>query len=150
MVSLYTIRHQFSFIFVCRDKVVDFHWNAYDPWTLVSVSDDCDSNGGGGTLQVWHKNFPIFIIYLTCFWLDALKLIWADMAHEWFDLQTWRGGFGWVREIQISCVGMCFKVSNLGNKFLLAYILHSGWCILAVDCGINFIYICYGFFLVCH
>uniref|UniRef100_A0A6V7QTI8 Uncharacterized protein n=1 Tax=Ananas comosus var. bracteatus TaxID=296719 RepID=A0A6V7QTI8_ANACO len=23
-----------------RDKVVDFHWNAYDPWTIVSVSDD--------------------------------------------------------------------------------------------------------------
>ena len=35
-----------------RDKVVDFHWNASDPWTLVSVSDDCDTTGGGGTLQV--------------------------------------------------------------------------------------------------
>ncbi|THG07756.1 hypothetical protein TEA_015570 [Camellia sinensis var. sinensis] len=34
-----------------RDKVVDFHWNAADPWTVVSVSDDCDTNGGGGTLQ---------------------------------------------------------------------------------------------------
>ncbi|KAL6005951.1 WD-40 repeat-containing protein msi4 [Asimina triloba] len=34
-----------------RDKVVDFHWNASDPWTIVSVSDDCESTGGGGTLQ---------------------------------------------------------------------------------------------------
>lgn len=35
-----------------RDKVVDFHWSASDPWTVVSVSDDCESSGGGGTLQV--------------------------------------------------------------------------------------------------
>ncbi|XVF07623.1 hypothetical protein REPUB_Repub06bG0155200 [Reevesia pubescens] len=35
-----------------RDKVVDFHWNASDQWTVVSVSDDCDTTGGGGTLQV--------------------------------------------------------------------------------------------------
>ena len=35
-----------------RDKVVDFHWNASDPWTVVSVSDDGESSGGGGTLQV--------------------------------------------------------------------------------------------------
>ncbi|CAK9174490.1 unnamed protein product [Ilex paraguariensis] len=37
-----------------RDKVVDFHWNAYDPWTIVSVSDDGESTGGGGTLQIWR------------------------------------------------------------------------------------------------
>lgn len=37
-----------------RDKVVDFHWNATDPWTIVSVSDDCASTGGGGTLQIWR------------------------------------------------------------------------------------------------
>ncbi|KAH7547176.1 hypothetical protein FEM48_Zijuj01G0281600 [Ziziphus jujuba var. spinosa] len=37
-----------------RDKVVDFHWNTYDPWTIVSVSDDCESTGGGGTLQIWR------------------------------------------------------------------------------------------------
>ncbi|CAJ1955403.1 unnamed protein product [Sphenostylis stenocarpa] len=37
-----------------RDKVVDFHWNASDPWTIVSVSDDCESSGGGGTLQIWR------------------------------------------------------------------------------------------------
>ncbi|XP_039119538.1 WD-40 repeat-containing protein MSI4-like [Dioscorea cayenensis subsp. rotundata] len=37
-----------------RDKVVDFHWNAADPWTIVSVSDDCESTGGGGTLQIWR------------------------------------------------------------------------------------------------
>lgn len=23
-----------------------------DPWTIVSVSDNCESSGGGGTLQV--------------------------------------------------------------------------------------------------
>ncbi|KAL4359169.1 hypothetical protein HN51_018883 [Arachis hypogaea] len=37
-----------------RDKVVDFHWNAFDPWTIVSVSDDCECTSGGGTLQVWR------------------------------------------------------------------------------------------------
>ncbi|KAL0415104.1 UNVERIFIED_CONTAM: WD-40 repeat-containing protein MSI4 [Sesamum latifolium] len=37
-----------------RDKVVDFHWNALDPWTIVSVSDDAANNGGGGTLQIWR------------------------------------------------------------------------------------------------
>ncbi|KAL0337289.1 UNVERIFIED_CONTAM: WD-40 repeat-containing protein MSI4 [Sesamum calycinum] len=37
-----------------RDKVVDFHWNAYDPWTIVSVSDDGEFSGGGGTLQLWR------------------------------------------------------------------------------------------------
>ncbi|KAF4398156.1 hypothetical protein G4B88_019877 [Cannabis sativa] len=37
-----------------RDKVVDFHWNVSDPWTIVSVSDDCESTGGGGTLQIWR------------------------------------------------------------------------------------------------
>ena len=45
--------HNTLFLFyACRDKVVDFHWNASDPWTIVSVSDDCESTGGGGTLQV--------------------------------------------------------------------------------------------------
>ena len=38
--------------FFARDKVVDFHWNSVDPWTVVSVSDDCSSSAGGGTLQV--------------------------------------------------------------------------------------------------
>ncbi|KAK4736153.1 hypothetical protein R3W88_010414 [Solanum pinnatisectum] len=37
-----------------RDKVVDFHWNVADPWTIVSVSDDGESTGGGGTLQIWR------------------------------------------------------------------------------------------------
>lgn len=41
-----------------RDKVVDFHWNTSDPWTIVSVSDDCGSTGGGGTLQVMDFFFP--------------------------------------------------------------------------------------------
>ncbi|KAI4344513.1 hypothetical protein L6164_011730 [Bauhinia variegata] len=43
-----------------RDKVVDFHWNAYDAWTIVSVSDDCDSTGGGGTLQIWRMSDLIY------------------------------------------------------------------------------------------
>lgn len=37
-----------------RDKVVDFHWNVNDPWTIVSVSDDGEFSGGGGTLQLWR------------------------------------------------------------------------------------------------
>ncbi|XP_076954630.1 WD-40 repeat-containing protein MSI4-like [Bidens hawaiensis] len=36
---------------MARDKVVDFHWNTHDPWTIVSVSDDDGSIDGGGTLQ---------------------------------------------------------------------------------------------------
>eukprot|EP00850_Spirogloea_muscicola_P017166 SM000145S00783 [mRNA] locus=s145:63233:64556:+ [translate_table: standard] len=36
-----------------RDKVVDFHWNPHDPWTVVSVS---DGEAGGGTLQIWRIN----------------------------------------------------------------------------------------------
>ncbi|KAK4778431.1 hypothetical protein SAY86_005959 [Trapa natans] len=43
-----------------RDKVVDFHWDAYDPWTMVSVSDDCDTTGGGGTLQIWRMSDLIY------------------------------------------------------------------------------------------
>ncbi|KAJ0090077.1 hypothetical protein Patl1_13473 [Pistacia atlantica] len=42
------------------DKVVDFHWNASDPWTVVSVSDDCDTTGGGGTLQIWRMSDLIY------------------------------------------------------------------------------------------
>lgn len=45
-----------------RDKVVDFHWNSCDPWTIVSVSDDGESTGGGGTLQVSSSSLPIFDI----------------------------------------------------------------------------------------
>ncbi|CAA3017454.1 WD-40 repeat-containing MSI4-like [Olea europaea subsp. europaea] len=37
-----------------RDKVVDFHWNSSDPWTIVSVSEDGEKTGGGGTLQIWR------------------------------------------------------------------------------------------------
>lgn len=37
-----------------RDKVVDFHWNLCDPWTIASVSDDANTPGGGGTLQIWR------------------------------------------------------------------------------------------------
>ncbi|KAF3457440.1 hypothetical protein FNV43_RR02098 [Rhamnella rubrinervis] len=42
-----------------RDKVVDFHWNASDPWT-VSVSDDCDTTCGRGTLQIWRMSDLIY------------------------------------------------------------------------------------------
>ncbi|CAI9764672.1 unnamed protein product [Fraxinus pennsylvanica] len=41
-----------------RDKVVDFYWNASDPWTVASVSDDGESSGGGGTLQVSNEKNP--------------------------------------------------------------------------------------------
>ncbi|EPS70167.1 nucleosome/chromatin assembly factor group, partial [Genlisea aurea] len=37
-----------------RDKVVDFDWNAADPWVIVSVSEDGEKTGGGGTLQIWR------------------------------------------------------------------------------------------------
>ncbi|XP_057506328.1 WD-40 repeat-containing protein MSI4-like [Actinidia eriantha] len=43
-----------------RDKVVDFHWNSADPWTVVSVSDDCETSGGGGTLQIWRMSDLIY------------------------------------------------------------------------------------------
>lgn len=32
--------------------MVDFHWNEASPWTIVSVSEDGEMVGGGGTLQV--------------------------------------------------------------------------------------------------
>jgi len=44
--------HEFYIAYFGRDKIVDFHWNSSDPWTIVSVSDDGESTGGGGTLQV--------------------------------------------------------------------------------------------------
>ncbi|XP_024959239.1 WD-40 repeat-containing protein MSI4-like [Cynara cardunculus var. scolymus] len=43
-----------------RDKVVDFHWNVYDPWTVVSVSDDVETTSGGGTLQIWRMSDLIY------------------------------------------------------------------------------------------
>ncbi|CAI9265078.1 unnamed protein product [Lactuca saligna] len=47
-----------------RDKVVDFHWNWHYPWTIVSVSDDGESTGGGGTLQVLLSFIPRFSSHL--------------------------------------------------------------------------------------
>lgn len=38
---------------------MDFHWNASDPWTIVSVSDDGESTGGGGTLQVIRSSLKL-------------------------------------------------------------------------------------------
>lgn len=43
-----------------RDKVVDFHWNVEDPWTIVSVSDDVETTSGGGTLQIWRMSDLIY------------------------------------------------------------------------------------------
>jgi hypothetical protein len=46
--------------------VVDFHWNAADPWTIVSVSDDGESTGGGGTLQVMSGLLsPFYLPFLS-------------------------------------------------------------------------------------
>lgn len=68
------------FINLIRDKVVDFHWNASDPWTIVSVSDDCETTGGGGTLQVTFKILSVsnFIKRKMFFILSSM----ADMADE--------------------------------------------------------------------
>ncbi|KAF6135256.1 hypothetical protein GIB67_028044, partial [Kingdonia uniflora] len=43
-----------------RDKVVDFHWKTSDPWTIISMSEDSESTGGGGTLQIWRMNDLIY------------------------------------------------------------------------------------------
>ncbi len=36
-----------------RGQVVDFQWNPHDEWTLMSVSDESQMEGGG-TLQLWR------------------------------------------------------------------------------------------------
>lgn len=38
-----------------QSPVVDFCWNPFDPWTLMSASVDIAA-GGGGTLQLWRVN----------------------------------------------------------------------------------------------
>ncbi|KAG2249591.1 hypothetical protein Bca52824_089219 [Brassica carinata] len=43
-----------------RDNMVDFHWNVLEPWTIVSVSGNRESNGGGGTLQIWRMSDLIY------------------------------------------------------------------------------------------
>lgn len=74
---------------VSRDKVVDFHWNAADPWTIVSVSDDCASTGGGGTLQV-NRYFGLNI-YHPCRLQHQVGLNFAETYYTLFDLlQIWR------------------------------------------------------------
>ncbi|XP_022844464.1 WD-40 repeat-containing protein MSI4-like isoform X1 [Olea europaea var. sylvestris] len=35
-----------------RGRVVEFHWNASDPWTMMSLSGE--KTGRGGTLQIWR------------------------------------------------------------------------------------------------
>lgn len=49
---IFTVHFIIHTVHLGRDKIVDFHWNSSDPWTIVSVSDDGESTGGGGTLQV--------------------------------------------------------------------------------------------------
>ena len=36
-----------------RAEVVDFHWNPYSAWTMLSVSNDTERNGGS-TMQMWR------------------------------------------------------------------------------------------------
>nr|KAJ0219638.1 hypothetical protein LSAT_V11C300121960 [Lactuca sativa] len=55
-----------------RNKVVDFHWNSHDPWTIVIVSDDGESTGGGGTLQ--------FLLKCYLYWLVEMRMI--DLIHR--------------------------------------------------------------------
>ena len=98
-----------KFVLLRRDKVVDFHWNASDPWTIVSVSDDCGSTGGGGTLQVSdslfflfrlnHKSAWVCPIYYTldssassmsC-WIKLTKYYWNILNDVHFVMmQIWR------------------------------------------------------------
>lgn len=40
-------------------QVVDFQWNPHDPWTLMSVSDESQMEGGG-TLQLWRISDLIY------------------------------------------------------------------------------------------
>lgn len=80
--------------------MVDFHWNVLEPWTIVSVSGNCESNGGGGTLQVLFKNFLSALLgnlsTINYFFGDKNEKLChgfqnlADMADEWVDLQTGR------------------------------------------------------------
>lgn len=42
-----------------RDKVVDFHWNPIDPWTIASVSVE-NLSKGGSSLQMWRINDLIY------------------------------------------------------------------------------------------
>lgn len=41
-------------------QVVDFQWNPFDPWTLLSVSDNVELDSGGGSLQVWRVSDLIY------------------------------------------------------------------------------------------
>jgi len=43
-----------------QSPVVDFCWNAEDPWTMMSASVDVSSQGGGGTLQIWRVSDLIY------------------------------------------------------------------------------------------
>lgn len=47
--------------------MVDFHWDSRDPWTIVSVSEDANTPGGGGTLQVQihHTSNRMPICHMT-------------------------------------------------------------------------------------
>ena len=50
---------------------MDFQWNILDPWTIVSVSADCEKTGGGGTLQVRRMSFALCLCLRLSF--DVVK-----------------------------------------------------------------------------
>lgn len=41
--------------------------------------------------------------------LIYFQFVCTDMAHEWFDIQARRGGFGRAWEVQVACCCMCVK-----------------------------------------
>ncbi|XP_078152302.1 WD-40 repeat-containing protein MSI4-like [Carex rostrata] len=43
-----------------RDRIMDFHWNPAEPWTLASLSHDVTSPYGGGTLQIWRMRDQLY------------------------------------------------------------------------------------------
>ena len=39
-----------------RSQIADFHWNPFDPWTMISAS----TGDGGNSLQIWRMNDLIY------------------------------------------------------------------------------------------
>jgi len=38
-----------------RNGITDFDWNPYNPWSMLSASDDChEHSSGGGSLQTFR------------------------------------------------------------------------------------------------
>lgn len=91
-----------------RDKIVDFHWNASEPWTIVSVSDDCGSTGGGGTLQVKHvfcyllsKDFSSIHTFCCIRELNFAKP-YNDTYYVWF-ICRYGGWLIWFIDLRRRC-----------------------------------------------